>query len=137
GRGDRLRDRGGYVARAGDVHRRVQGHGAMTAAGYAQERVTAAARVQAKRRRDRRRLATRMLKRLLIIAICVIMLAPTYLVVIASLGKGGSFFSASLIPKNVSWANYHALFSGSDFLTWTKNSVIVCFAVATFATVCS
>ena len=109
----------------------------MTAAGYAEERVSSAARAQAKRRRERRRFATRMLKRLLIIAICVIMLSPTYLVVIASLGKGGSFFSASLIPKNVSWANYHALFSGSDFLTWTKNSVIVCFAVATLATLCS
>lgn len=109
----------------------------MTAAGYAQERVGAVAGARAKRRRARRRFAVRMLKRLVIIAVCVLMLSPTYLVVIASLGKGGSFFSATLIPKSVSWSNYRLLFSQSDFLTWTKNSVIVCVTVATAATICS
>jgi arabinogalactan oligomer/maltooligosaccharide transport system permease protein len=109
----------------------------MTAAGYAQERVSAAERARVKRRRGRRRFATRVLKRILIIAICIVMLAPTYLVLIASLGKGGSFFSASLLPKSVSFDNYKALLQHSDFLTWVKNSAVVCFSVATISTVCA
>jgi arabinogalactan oligomer / maltooligosaccharide transport system permease protein len=109
----------------------------VTAAGYAEERVSAAARAEAKRRRERRRFGIRMLKRLLIIAICVAMLSPSYLVVVASLGKGGSFFSASLIPETISWTNYDLLFSQSDFLTWTKNSVIVCSFVAILSTACA
>jgi arabinogalactan oligomer / maltooligosaccharide transport system permease protein len=109
----------------------------VTAAGYAQEQVSSASRAEAKRRRARRRFVVRMLKRLLIILVCIVTLSPTYLVVIASLGKGGSFFSASLVPKHLSWSNYRLLFDQSDFLTWTKNSVIVCLAVATLATVCS
>ncbi len=66
----------------------------------------------------------------------------TYLVVIASINKGGSFFSATLVPHQVTFHNYRLLFTpaskgGSDFVVWVKNSVIVCFAVATLATVCS
>jgi arabinogalactan oligomer/maltooligosaccharide transport system permease protein len=110
----------------------------MTAATYAEERAAVlAARAEVRRRRARRQFAIRTLKRLLIIVIVIVMLSPSYLVVIASLSKGGSFFSASLWPKNVSWHNYGLLFHQSDFLTWTKNSSIVCGFVATLSTICS
>ncbi|MGZ4334400.1 MAG: sugar ABC transporter permease, partial [Gaiellaceae bacterium] len=114
----------------------------MTAATYAEERVIAAQRAQAKRRRARRQFWTRMLKRLVIIACVVVALGPTYLVVIASINQGGSFFSASLIPHHVTLENYRVLLKpvssgGSDFVTWVKNSSIVCFTVASIATVCS
>lgn len=110
----------------------------MTAASYAEQRAAVlAARAEAKRRRERRRFAIRSLKRLLIVVIIVAMLSPTYLVVIASLSKGGSFFSATLWPKTVSFHNYGLLFHQSDFPTWTKNSAIVCFVVALISTICS
>jgi arabinogalactan oligomer / maltooligosaccharide transport system permease protein len=110
----------------------------MTSAGYAEQRALVLAQRRAvQRRRARRRFVIRSFKRLLIIAIIVALLSPTYLVAIASLSKGGSFFSASLWPKAVSWTNYNLLFHQSDFPTWTKNSVIVCSVVAFLATLCS
>lgn len=114
----------------------------MTAAGYAQDHAAAAARAQARRRRERRRLGGRLLKRLVILLFIVIALGPSYLVVVASINKGGSFFSASLIPHGITWHNYKMLFTptsrgGSDFVTWVENSAIVCFTVAIIATVCS
>ena len=110
----------------------------MTAATYAEERAAVlAARAEVRRRNARRRFLIRSLKRLLIVAIIVALLSPTYLVVIASLTKGGSFFSATLWPKTVSWHNYGLLFHQSDFLTWTKNSAIICGCVATITTICS
>jgi arabinogalactan oligomer/maltooligosaccharide transport system permease protein len=109
----------------------------MTSAAYAEQRAQVLAqRREVQRRRARRRFVIRTIKRLVIVAVIVAMLSPTYLVVIASLSKGGSFFSASLWPKTVSWTNYHQLFK-SDFLTWTKNSAIVCFSVAFLSTLCS
>jgi arabinogalactan oligomer / maltooligosaccharide transport system permease protein len=109
----------------------------VTSATYAEQRAAILAqRREVQRRRARRRLLVRTIKRVVIIAVIVAMLSPTYLVVIASLSKGGSFFSASLWPKTVSWANYDTLFK-SDFLTWTKNSAIVCFSVAFLSTLCS
>jgi arabinogalactan oligomer/maltooligosaccharide transport system permease protein len=109
----------------------------VTAAPYAAERAASEARARARRRRNRRRFGVRMLKRLVILAIIVVALAPSYLVVIASIDKGGSFFSSKLVPEQVTFSNYRLLFSSSDFLTWTKNSMIVCFAVATLSTFCA
>jgi arabinogalactan oligomer/maltooligosaccharide transport system permease protein len=110
----------------------------MTAATYAEERAAVlAARAEVRRRNARRRFVIRTLKRLLIVAIVIAMLSPTYLVVIASLTKGGSFFSATLWPKTVSWHNYGLLFHQSDFLTWTKNSAIICGCVAAISTICA
>ncbi len=114
----------------------------MTAASYTQERVAAAARAEARRRRERRRFAGRLLKRLVILLCIVIALGPSYLVFIASINKGGSFFNASLVPHDITWSNYSTLVKpvsegGSDFLTWVENSAIVCFIVSIIATVCS
>jgi arabinogalactan oligomer/maltooligosaccharide transport system permease protein len=109
----------------------------VTGAAYADERVAAVARAEAKRRRKRRRFGVRLLKRVVIIAIIVVMLSPSYLVLIASLSKGGSFFSASLWPEQISFHNYNLLFTQSDFPTWVRNSAIVCFAVATITTICA
>ncbi len=114
----------------------------MTAASYTQERVAAAARAEARRRRERRRFAGRMLKRLVILFFIVVALGPSYLVFIASINKGGSFFNASLVPHDITWSNYTTLFrpvseGGSDYLTWLLNSAIVCFSVTIIATICS
>lgn len=109
----------------------------MTGATYADERVAASARAEAKRRRERRRFGMRLLKRVIIIAVIVVMLSPTYLVLIASVSKGGSFYTASLWPKEISFHNYNLLFTQSDFPTWVKNSAFVCFAVAALTTICS
>jgi len=109
----------------------------VTGAAYADERVAASARAEAKRRRERRRFGVRLFKRVLIIAVIVVMLSPMYLVIIASLGKGGSFFSASLWPKQISFHNYNLLFTQSDFPTWVKNSALICLAVATISTICA
>lgn len=114
----------------------------MTAASYAAERAASQARAQARRRRQRRRFTIRLLKRLVILALIVITLSPTYLVFIASIDKGGGFFSSSLWPDKVTFENYKLLVKpvsegGSDFLTWTRNSMIVCFSVATLSTFCA
>jgi arabinogalactan oligomer/maltooligosaccharide transport system permease protein len=110
----------------------------MTSASYAEQRALVLEQRRAvQRRRARRKFVIRSFKRLLIVAIIVALLSPTYLVVIASLSRGGSFFSADLWPKAVSWRNYHLLFRDSDFPTWTKNSVIICSVVAFLATLCS
>jgi arabinogalactan oligomer / maltooligosaccharide transport system permease protein len=114
----------------------------MTAAGYTAEGVAAAERAHTKRRRQRRRMVGRLLKRLLIIACIVVALGPTYFVVIASINKGGSFFSASLIPHGVTFRNYSQLVKpasqgGSDFLIWVENSALVCFTVSIISTVSS
>jgi arabinogalactan oligomer / maltooligosaccharide transport system permease protein len=110
----------------------------MTSATYAEQRAQVLAqRREVQRRRARRRFAVRTVKRVVIVAIIIALLSPTYLVVVASLGKGGSFFTATLWPKHASTVNYHLLLHQSDFLTWTKNSAIVCFAVAFVSTFCS
>jgi arabinogalactan oligomer / maltooligosaccharide transport system permease protein len=104
---------------------------------YADEHVAAAARAEARKRRARRRAGARWLRRMVIWLAIVVALGPVYLVVLASISKGGSFFNASLLPHHSTFENYKLLFQQSDFLTWVKNSVIVCTAVALLTTICA
>lgn len=52
----------------------------------------------------------------------------------ASLQSGNAFFGSALIPDHLTFSNYIALFRGTGFPEWLRNSLIVCTAVATIAT---
>ena len=89
------------------------------------------------RRRSRnRRLLGLFVKRIVILLTIVIVLAPGYFIVLASLQPGSSFFSGTLLPRNLSLANYRMLFSDTEFPTWVRNSMIVCTAVSVISTTC-
>jgi arabinogalactan oligomer/maltooligosaccharide transport system permease protein len=55
---------------------------------------------------------------------------------LASLQPGSSFFSGTLLPRNLSLDNYRMLFSDTEFPTWVRNSMIVCTAVSVISTTC-
>jgi arabinogalactan oligomer / maltooligosaccharide transport system permease protein len=88
-----------------------------------------------RRRAQRRRLAIRMLKRLVIWIVILLTLAPGYWIVIASFSAGNAFFTSSLWPGDLTTSNYEAVLKDSDFLGWVRNSVIVCTAVAGVSTI--
>jgi arabinogalactan oligomer/maltooligosaccharide transport system permease protein len=75
------------------------------------------------------------LSRVVLIIVILLTLAPGYWVVMASLQGGNSFFSSSLIPRQITLANYSALIQETDFILWVRNSLIVCVAVSTVSTV--
>lgn len=89
------------------------------------------------RRRSRnRRLLGLFVKRIVILLTIVIVLAPGYFIVLASLQPGSSFFSGTLLPRNLSLENYRMLFNDTEFPTWVRNSMIVCTAVSVISTTC-
>ncbi|MGB2869250.1 MAG: sugar ABC transporter permease [Bacteroidota bacterium] len=68
---------------------------------------------------------------LVLIAFCVIALFPVWQVLNISLRPGNQLLSTELelIPKNASFDNYVALFTGRDFLIWMGNSALISLAV--------
>ena len=66
------------------------------------------------------------------IFMCVFSLFPLYLVVLSSLKTGGSLQLTSFIPHQISWDNYHFLFTSpkTPYLLWVKNSMIISSTVA-------
>ena len=62
--------------------------------------------------------------------------SPLHFVVLASLQSGSSFFSGTLTPRHLTLTHYASLFSDTEFLTWVKNSMIVCTTVSILSTVC-
>ena len=88
-----------------------------------------------RRARNRRRLGL-FARRLVILIVIVLVIAPGYFIVLASLQPGSSFFSGTLLPRNLTLENYRRLFSDTDFTTWVKNSLIICTAVAFISTTC-
>jgi arabinogalactan oligomer/maltooligosaccharide transport system permease protein len=70
------------------------------------------------------------LSRLIIWLVLLIVLFPVLWILMASFGKGDSFFQAGLIPKQMTWDNYRKLFTETDFVLWVGNSLLLCFAVA-------
>jgi arabinogalactan oligomer/maltooligosaccharide transport system permease protein len=89
---------------------------------------------QLRRRARRRAFAVVMAKRLVIWIVILLTLAPGYWIIIASLSAGNSFFTSSILPGELTIDNYRAVLRDSDFLTWVKNSLIVCTAVAGVST---
>jgi arabinogalactan oligomer/maltooligosaccharide transport system permease protein len=83
----------------------------------------------------RRRFVETMVKRVIIWIAILMALAPGYWVLTASLQKGTAFFGSTVIPSGITFQNYIDLFQDTDFLTWVKNSLILCFSVATLSTI--
>ena len=88
-----------------------------------------------RRSRNRRRLGL-WARRVVIWLTIVLVLAPGYFIVLASLQPGSSFFSGTLLPKNLTLDNYRTLLSDTEFPTWVRNSMIVCTAVSVISTTC-
>jgi ABC-type maltose transport system permease subunit len=62
-----------------------------------------------------------------LIVITVIVLAPIYWIVMASLKEVGNLFGTQVLDlKTLSFINYKKLITGSDFFLWVRNSFIIC-----------
>lgn len=70
------------------------------------------------------------LGRTFIWVVIVISLFPTLWVFAASVSSGESFFMDSFLPKQFSLDNYRNLFTQTQFLSWTKNSLLLCTSVS-------
>lgn len=66
------------------------------------------------------------LSRVILIIACLLVLFPIIWIFTASINKGGSLFSSTIIPKATTINHYVNLFSKTDFLLWLKNSAIAC-----------
>ncbi len=90
-------------------------------------------RAQRRRLRPYQRLYLN-LSRAIIIFCIILALAPAYWVVAASFQAGSAFFSSTLVPQHLTFENYHALFTQSDFPLWVRNSLILCLSVSAVST---
>jgi arabinogalactan oligomer / maltooligosaccharide transport system permease protein len=88
-----------------------------------------------RRRARRRKFLVTNLKRLVIWIVIILTLAPGWWIVVASVTKGDAFFSASVLPGEITLDNYRAVLRDTNFLDWIKNSMIVCTAVAGVSTI--
>lgn len=70
------------------------------------------------------------ISRIVIWFFIIIVLFPIFSVVTASLTKGDTFFSTTLLPKAITFSNYTKVLQSTDFLIWMKNSLILCTSVA-------
>lgn len=70
------------------------------------------------------------ISRIVLWIVILIILFPIFSVVTASLTKGDTFFSTTLLPKAITFSNYTKVLKETDFLIWMKNSLILCTAVA-------
>jgi arabinogalactan oligomer/maltooligosaccharide transport system permease protein len=95
---------------------------------------TAVARTRRRRLRPYERLYLN-LSRAFIILCLILALAPAYWVVAASFQGGSAFFSSTLVPEHLTLDNYYSLFTQTDFLTWVRNSLILCFSVSSLSTI--
>jgi arabinogalactan oligomer/maltooligosaccharide transport system permease protein len=88
-----------------------------------------------RRRARRRRFFVLLAKRLVIWIVIVLTLAPGWWIIVASVTKGDAFFSASVLPGEITFENYRAVLRDTNFLDWIRNSIIVCTAVAGVSTI--
>nr|WP_188496905.1 ABC transporter permease subunit [Pullulanibacillus pueri] len=68
--------------------------------------------------------------RVFIWCVIIVTLIPLWFVVIAALNPTNSYFSTSFWPTNVSFANFHKLFTETTFLTGLRVSAMVSVCVA-------
>lgn len=61
-----------------------------------------------------------------LVFIVIAVLIPIFLLILASLRKIGNLYVGIISFKKLTLINYHDLFFKTDFLLWTKNSLIVC-----------
>ena len=69
------------------------------------------------------------LSRLVIIVFMCLVLFPALWVVASSFQGGILFNSTNIIPTSFTLQHYHDLFANTSFLTWVRNSIIVCTSV--------
>ena len=74
-----------------------------------------------------RRLATRLGLFVVLGAVALVFIFPFYWMAVSSLRTNGQIFSAefNLVPKSITWKNYHDLFTTTLFFRWVLNSLIV------------
>lgn len=71
------------------------------------------------------------LGRIFIWIVIILILFPIVSIISASLAKGQAFSQAGRIfPKEITLENYVSVIKDTDFLTWVRNSLIICFSVA-------
>lgn len=70
------------------------------------------------------------LARIIIWFFILITLYPIFTIIMASLTKGDTFFSTTLIPKEMTFTNYSKVLNETDFKLWMKNSIILCSSAA-------
>ncbi len=68
--------------------------------------------------------------RIIIWVFILITLFPIFTIIMASLTKGDTFFSTTLIPKDITFSNYTKVLNETDFKLWMKNSIILCSSAA-------
>ena len=61
---------------------------------------------------------------------CICSVFPAVWIVSSSLSKGESFITQELFPSEWTFHNYSRIINESNFLTWAKNSLIICISVA-------
>ncbi len=74
-----------------------------------------------------RRITTRIGLFVVFGAVALVFIFPFYWMAASSLRTNGQIFSAefNLIPKSITWKNYHDLFTTTLFFRWVLNSLIV------------
>ncbi|GIM27449.1 sugar ABC transporter permease [Clostridium polyendosporum] len=71
------------------------------------------------------------LGRIFIWIVTVLTLVPIIAVLSASMAPGDAFVQTSFFPQRWTLENYIKVIKETDFLIWMKNSMVLCFSVAT------
>lgn len=70
------------------------------------------------------------ISRVVIWAMCIIVLIPLFAILAASMAKGTAFMQTSIIPKTFTLENYVKVLTKTKFLIWVKNSLVLCISCA-------
>lgn len=70
------------------------------------------------------------LQRILLWIIVIMTVFPIVWIISVSLAKGEAFAQTTLFPSSLSFDNYKKLLTKTNFLTWIKNSIVLCTSVS-------
>lgn len=71
------------------------------------------------------------ISRIVLIFMCLVVLFPVFAIVSASMAKGQVFAQKTIFPTAWTLENYAKVIRNTNFLIWVRNSLFVCFSVAT------
>lgn len=71
------------------------------------------------------------ISRIVLIFMCLVVLFPVFAIVSASMAKGQVFAQKTIFPTAWTLENYAKVIINTNFLIWVRNSLFVCFSVAT------
>lgn len=71
------------------------------------------------------------ISRVVLIIMCLIVIFPILAIVSASMAKGEAFTQKTIFPAVWTLENYVKVIKDTNFLIWVRNSLVVCFSVAT------